>query len=73
MRELFIDASRGLAGDMLCAALLELFDEPSEMLERLNGIGVPGVRFRLEKKTSHGIAGSHLRVEVFGEEGVHGR
>ena len=76
MRELFIDASRGLAGDMLCAALLELFEEPSEMLERLNGIGVPGVRFRLEKKTSHGIAGSHLRVEVFGEEerqGVHGR
>lgn len=68
MRELFIDASRGLAGDMLCAALLELFDDPAEMIERLNGIGIPGVRYRLEKTSSYSIAGSHLHVEYYGEE-----
>ncbi|MBR0355230.1 MAG: nickel pincer cofactor biosynthesis protein LarC [Oscillospiraceae bacterium] len=71
MRELFIDASRGLAGDMLSAALLELFDDPAGMIARLNDIGIPGVRYTLEKKTSHAIAGAHLRVEVFGEEEGH--
>ncbi len=71
MRELFIDASRGLAGDMLSAALLELFNDPAEMIGRLNDIGIPGVRYTLEKKSSHAIAGAHLRVEVFGEEEGH--
>lgn len=71
MRELFIDASRGLAGDMLSAALLELFDDPSAQIEKLNHIGIPGVRYTLEAKTSYSIAGSHLRVEVFGEEEGH--
>lgn len=68
MRELFIDASRGLAGDMLCAALLELFENPDEIVAQLNCIGIPGVRFRLEKTSSYSIAGSHLHVEYLGEE-----
>lgn len=68
MRELFIDASRGLAGDMLGAALLELFADPSAMVEKLNAIGIPGVCYRLEKATSYAIAGSHLHVEYMGEE-----
>lgn len=68
MKELFIDASRGLAGDMLCAALLELFDDPAAMVERLNAIGIPGIRYRLEKTKSYAIAGSHLRVEYDGLE-----
>ena len=71
MRELFIDASRGLAGDMLSAALLELFDDPAAMVERLNAIGIPGIEFRLEKATSYSIAGSQLRVEYLGEEEGH--
>lgn len=68
MKELFIDSSRGLAGDMLCAAMLGLFEDPHAMLDRLNGIGVPGAKYRLEQKTSHGIAGFRLRVEIDGEE-----
>lgn len=68
MRELFIDASRGLAGDMLGAALLELFADPSAMVEKLNAIGIPGICYRLEKATSYAIAGSHLHVEYMGEE-----
>ncbi len=68
MRELFIDVSRGLAGDMLGAALLELFDDPASMVEKLNAIGIPGVYYRLEKAKSYAISGSHLHVEYFGEE-----
>ena len=68
MRELFIDASRGLAGDMLCAALLELFDDPTEMLVRLNSLGIPDVEYRLEKTSSYSIAGSRLHVEYLGAE-----
>lgn len=68
MRELFIDASRGLAGDMLCAALLELFEDPGAMVEQLNGLGIPGIQYRLEKTNRYSIAGSHLHVEYLGEE-----
>ncbi len=71
MKELYIDASRGLAGDMLGAALLELFDDPTAMIEKLNAIGIPGVFYRLEKATSYAIAGSHLHVEYLGEEEDH--
>ena len=71
MRELFIDASRGLAGDMLGASLLELFDDPAAIVEKLNAIGIPGVCYHLEKATSYAIAGSHLHVEYLGEEEGH--
>lgn len=71
MKELYIDASRGLAGDMLGASLLELFDDPSAMVEKLNNVGIPGVFYRLEKATSYAIAGSHLHVEYLGEEEGH--
>lgn len=68
MKELYIDASRGLAGDMLCAALLELFDEPEKEILKLNAIGLPGVIYRLERTISHSISGSRLHVEIDGGE-----
>lgn len=68
MRELFIDASRGLAGDMLGAALLQLFDEPEAMVDALNTLRIPGVRYRLAPAVSHSIAGMRLSVEIGGEE-----
>ena len=68
MRELFIDASRGLAGDMLSAALLQLFEDPEDMLAQLRAIGLPGIRFDLESASSYSIAGAHLRVTYRGEE-----
>ena len=72
MKQLFIDASRGWAGDMLCAALLELFEDREEKLRALNALGIPGVSFALSDAESYAITGSRLSVVIHGkEEGAH--
>ena len=68
MKELFIDCSKGLAGDMLSAALLELFPDRNVMLQRLNEIGIPGVEYSIESVERYGITGSHLTVRYLGQE-----
>lgn len=71
MKTLYLDVTTGAAGDMLSAALLELFADRDAALEKLNAIGIPGVTYRAETVTRHGIAGTHLRVLVGDqEEGV---
>ena len=48
MKTLYLDCGMGAAGDMLTAALLELFPDPDAVVEELNGLGVPGVRYQRE-------------------------
>ncbi len=64
MKVLYFDCAMGAAGDMLSAALLELFDDIDASIGELNGLGIPGVRYHLEKSTKCGIVGTHLRVTV---------
>lgn len=72
MKTLYLDCGMGAAGDMLAAALLELLPEPGAFVNRLNGLGLPGVTFALERSVKCGITGSHLTVLVGGqEEGEH--
>lgn len=62
----------GAAGDMLTAALLELFPHPEKMVEALNALGVPGVRYQRELTRKCGITGTHMHVYVGDtEEGEH--
>jgi uncharacterized protein (TIGR00299 family) protein len=62
----------GASGDMLAAALLELAPSPPESLDRLNGMGIPGVVFRMEESRKCGMLGTHLEVTVGGcREGDH--
>ena len=70
MKTLLLDLGMGAAGDMLTAALLELFpeDKREEVLAELNAIGVPGVTVSTERVTRCGIAGTHVSVRVNGEE-----
>ncbi len=68
MRILYLDCAMGAAGDMLAAALLELLPDPDAFVAELNGLGIPGVRFRRERAVKCGIAGIHLAVEVDGVE-----
>ena len=68
MRRLYLDCGMGAAGDMLAGALLELLPDPEGFVEELNGLGIPGVRFRRESAVKCGITGTHLSVTVNGQE-----
>ena len=72
MRELFIDCSTGIAGDMLSAALIELCSDRIAVLRDLNNLGIPGVEYSLETIERYGITGSHLTVKYLGEEETQG-
>jgi uncharacterized protein (TIGR00299 family) protein len=62
----------GAAGDMLMAALYELLPAPEAFLRKMNSLGLPGVEVKAEKSVKCGIAGTHMRVTVRGEEEVPG-
>ena len=64
MKTLYIDCGMGAAGDMLTAALVELFPDPDSIMEELNRLGVPGVRFQRENTSKCGIQGTHIHVFV---------
>ncbi len=66
MKTLYLDCSMGAAGDMLTAALLELCPESEKFVERLNGLGIPGVIYEAEKSVKCGITGTHMKVRVNG-------
>lgn len=70
MKILYFDCSMGAAGDMLSAALFELFDNPTQILAELNALGIPHVRFVPEEAEKCGIHGTHMSVKIGeGEEG----
>lgn len=73
MKTLYLDCAMGAAGDMLAAALLELLPDPAGFVQRLNGLGLPGVVYALEEAVTCGIRGSRLTVRVCGytEEEAH--
>lgn len=68
MKILYIDCGMGAAGDMLTAALLELLPDPDKFIQKLNGLGLPGVQFKKEPSVKCGITGTHISVTVHGEE-----
>ena len=68
MRTLYIECNMGAAGDMLLAALYELLEDKSAFLDTMNGLGLPGVHLEAVPGTTCGIAGTHMRVTVHGEE-----
>ena len=69
MRTLYLDCGMGAAGDMMTAALLELLtgEEKQEFLERMNGLGLPGVKVEAKEAVKCGIVGTHVEVTVYGE------
>ena len=68
MKTLYIECNMGAAGDMLMAALYELLDDRDGFLEKMNGLGLPGVHLEAVKSAACGIAGTHMAVTVHGEE-----
>ena len=68
MKTLYLECSMGAAGDMLTAALLELIDDRTAFISRMNGLGLPGVHVAAESSVKCGVTGTHMRVTVNGEE-----
>ena len=68
MSVLYIECNMGAAGDMLMSALLELHPDPVGFVERLNALGIPGVKVDMERVQKCGITGTHIRVRVNGAE-----
>ena len=68
MKTLYLDCGMGAAGDMLTAALLELFENKEEVVEKLNALHVPGVTYTAEHVSKCGIGATHMHVMVNGEE-----
>lgn len=52
---------------MLGSALLDLSDEPQVLLQKLNEIGVPRVRYEIKRTVKCGVSGLNLHVLVDGE------
>ncbi|MDD6551594.1 MAG: nickel pincer cofactor biosynthesis protein LarC [Lachnospiraceae bacterium] len=72
MRILYIECNMGVAGDMLSAALLELLDNPEDVITKLNSIAPEGVSVSAEKASKCGITGTQMHVVINGEEEGHG-
>ena len=68
MKTLYFQCAMGAAGDMLTAALLELFPEREQLVEELNALGLPGVRFSAAPSVKCGVTGTHVTVTVDGQE-----
>ena len=68
MKTLYLECGMGAAGDMLTAALIDLFKEPDQIIDKLNRIGIPKVKYVIEDSEKCGIKGMHVRVLVDGIE-----
>ena len=68
MKTLYLECAMGAAGDMLTAALLELTGDRQAFIDKMNVIGLPGVKVAAEESVKCGITGTHIRVIVDGME-----
>lgn len=68
MKTLYLECNMGAAGDMLMAALYELLDDQPAFLQKMQELGLHGVQVSAEAAKTCGIAGTHMRVTVHGEE-----
>ena len=68
MKTLYIECHMGAAGDMLMSALYELLEDKEGFLKTMNGLGLPGVHVEAAPGVSGGIAGTHMKVTVHGQE-----
>lgn len=73
MKALYLDCSMGIAGDMLCGALLDLLDDEQKniAIEKINSFGVHGVTVSAKNSVKCGISGTKFDVEIEHEHHYH--
>ncbi len=64
MRTLYFECNMGAAGDMLMSALSELTGEPEKIINKLNLLGLNGVRAELKQSVKCGITGTNIDITV---------
>nr|MDD6335843.1 nickel pincer cofactor biosynthesis protein LarC [bacterium] len=67
MKTLYLECAMGAAGDMLCAALLEVCPDPDAFLKAFHALGIPGVSLSRTTAQTCGITGTHVTVSVNGQ------
>jgi uncharacterized protein (TIGR00299 family) protein len=65
---LVLEPIGGIAGDMFMAAAIDVGVDPAALEGALRGLGLPGWRLAVSRKTDCGIAGTHVDVVVEGEQ-----
>ena len=54
MKTLYLECGMGAAGDMLTAALLELTEDKQAFMDRINHLGLPGVKVTANRLSNAG-------------------
>ncbi len=67
MKKLYLECNTGAAGDMLCAALYELLEDKKAFIDKMNTL-IEGVTVSAESGCSGALAGTRMRVLVYGHE-----
>lgn len=67
MKTLYIECNMGAAGDMLCAAFADLFDDKKALEKEIASIGLPSISVTLECRKSSSIMGTYCNVLCNGE------
>ena len=73
MKILYIDCQMGAAGDMLLAALLDLFEDKDALLKKMNQLQIPGLSVSCEKVAREEISGTQIHIRVEEPERLKGR
>lgn len=68
MKTLYLECNMGASGDMIMAALLDLYEKPQEFIDFMNGLGIPGAQLTLEMVKKNGVWGSSVHVLIHGAE-----
>lgn len=68
MSLLVLEPVGGIAGDMFMAAAIDVGVDPRALEEALRGLGLPGWRLAVARKSDCGIVGTHVDVVVEGEQ-----
>lgn len=67
MKTLYIECNMGAAGDILCAAFADLFEDKKALEKEIASIGLPSISVTLESRKSSSIMGTYCNVLCNGE------